>query len=78
MIKVNCLACGHNVVLADDYADYTGLVKCFACSALLGIKTEEGQIKAVSFIKIARADGTETEADEALEAAFTSSVGITY
>ena len=53
-MKVNCLACGHNVDLDDIYSDYAGMVKCFVCSALLEIKTEEGQLKTVRFVGIAR------------------------
>ena len=53
-MKVNCLACGHNVDLDDIYSDYAGMVKCFVCSALLEIRTEEGQIKTVRFLRIAR------------------------
>ena len=54
MMKINCLACGHNVDLDEIYSDYDGLVKCYACSALLDIRTEDGQIKAVRFVTIAR------------------------
>lgn len=48
-MKINCLACGHNVDLSDAYSDYEGLVKCFACGALLEIKTEGGSLKSVHF-----------------------------
>ena len=51
MMKINCISCGHNVNLGDVYDDYEGPVKCFACSALLGIKTEEGQIKTIKILK---------------------------
>jgi len=54
MMKINCLACGHNVDLDEIYSDYVGMVKCYVCSALLDIRTEDGQIKTVRFIKIAR------------------------
>ena len=37
-MKINCISCGHNVELSDVYEDYDGLVKCFACKTLLGIK----------------------------------------
>ncbi len=44
-MKVNCLSCGHTVDLRDGYDDYEGQVKCFACGALLTIRTREAQIK---------------------------------
>jgi hypothetical protein len=46
-MKVNCLSCGHGVDLDDAYDDYEGPVKCFACRAILQVKTEQGQIKHV-------------------------------
>ena len=52
-MKINCLSCGHTVVLDDAYDNYEGQVKCFACSAILEIKTEEGNVKSVQFVKIA-------------------------
>jgi len=51
-MKINCLACGHNVDLDDVYDDFEGQVKCFACTALLEIKTEEGKLKSVQFVKL--------------------------
>ena len=51
-MKINCLSCGHRVDLADAYDDYEGEVKCFACSAILDIKTHEGNIRAVKFVKL--------------------------
>ena len=50
-MKINCLSCGHKVVLDDAYDNYEGQVKCFACSAILEIKTEEGNVKTVQFVK---------------------------
>ena len=46
-MKINCLSCGHNVDLDEVYADYEGPVRCFACSAILAIRTEAGQVKRV-------------------------------
>ena len=46
-MRINCLACGHKVDLDDAYDDYEGPVKCFACRAILEIRTEQGRIKAV-------------------------------
>lgn len=62
-MKINCLACGHKVELDDAYGDYEGPVKCFVCSALLEVKTEQGNIKSVNFLKITQ----HLSAEEALE-----------
>ena len=48
-MKINCLSCGHSINLDDDtYSDYEGLIKCYACSALLDVKLVEGSVKAVN------------------------------
>ena len=46
-MKINCLGCGFKVDLDDTYDDFVGPVKCFACEAILEIRTEQGYIKAV-------------------------------
>lgn len=46
-MKVICLSCGHKVDLGDAYDDFEGLVKCFACRAVLAIKTDTGTLKSV-------------------------------
>jgi len=46
-MKINCLSCGFKVDLDDVYDDYQGLIRCFACTAMLEIKTEEGQLKSI-------------------------------
>jgi len=51
-MKINCLSCGHKVDLADAYDDYEGQVKCFACGAILEIKAQEGNVRAVKFVKV--------------------------
>lgn len=51
-MKINCLSCGHKVELDDAYDDFEGQVKCFACTALLEIKTEEGRLKTIRFVKM--------------------------
>jgi hypothetical protein len=51
-MKVNCLSCGYKVDLAGGYDDYEGQVKCFARGAILEIKTQEGNIRAVNFVKV--------------------------
>ena len=58
-MKINCLSCGHKVDLDDAYDDFEGQIKCFACSAILEIKTEEGNVKTVQFVKIALRPSTE-------------------
>jgi hypothetical protein len=58
-MKINCLSCGHKVDLDDAYDDYEGQVKCFACSAILEIKTEQGNLRAVRFVKMAPRPATE-------------------
>ncbi len=46
-MKINCLSCGFKVDLSDAYDNYEGQVRCFVCNAVLEIKTEDAQIKAV-------------------------------
>ena len=46
-IKINCLSCGHVVDLSDAYNDYDGLVRCYACSAMLHVTLSEGSVKSV-------------------------------
>jgi len=54
-MKVNCLSCGHKVDLDEVYDDYKGQVKCFACRALLEIKTHLGQLKSINIVNSAPA-----------------------
>jgi hypothetical protein len=51
-MRINCLACGYKVDLDDAYDDYEGPVKCFACRAILEIRTEQGRIKEVKQVNI--------------------------
>jgi DNA-directed RNA polymerase subunit N (RpoN/RPB10) len=47
-MKINCLSCGHNVDLDEAYAEnYEGAIKCYACAAVLAIKTEQGSLRVV-------------------------------
>ena len=46
-MKINCLSCGHNVEISEAYDDYTGVIRCFACQALLEIKTNDGYLRSV-------------------------------
>jgi hypothetical protein len=49
-MKLNCLSCGHIVDLRDGYNDYDGQIRCFACRALLAIRTQDGQVKWVELV----------------------------
>ena len=53
-MKINCLSCGHNVDIGNDYDDYEGQIKCYACGAILEIKTEDAKVKSVNYLKTAR------------------------
>jgi transcription initiation factor IIE alpha subunit len=57
-MKINCLCCGHKVDLDDAYDDYEGQVKCFACGAILEIKTEQGGVKHVRLLDSGRRAST--------------------
>lgn len=48
-MKLNCVSCGHNVDLRNNYDDYEGQIKCFVCGTLLNIRTEDGQVRSVAF-----------------------------
>ena len=47
-MKINCLSCGHKVDLGADYDNYEGQIKCFACHAVLEIRADHGDVRAVS------------------------------
>jgi hypothetical protein len=51
-MKINCLSCGFKVDLGEAYDDYEGQVKCYACDALLEIRTQEGNVRAVNSVKV--------------------------
>jgi hypothetical protein len=53
-MKINCLSCGHSIYLDDAYDDFEGPVKCYVCSALIEIKTVEGQLKAIRLATMPR------------------------
>ncbi len=48
-MKLNCISCGHFMILDDSYEDYEGLIKCNVCACLLQVKNCDGKIKAVNF-----------------------------
>ena len=43
-MEINCLGCGFKVDLTDDYNNYEGHIKCFACGATMEIITQGGNI----------------------------------
>lgn len=51
VMKINCLSCGFKVDMDDAYDDYAGQIKCYACSALLQIKTADGKIASVMLVE---------------------------
>jgi len=54
-LKLNCINCGHSISLDENvYVDYEGQIKCNACSAILSVKMEDGKLKFMDFVKIAR------------------------
>ncbi len=46
-MKINCICCGHSIDLGEDYSDYDGLIKCWVCSSLLSLRSEQGCAKSV-------------------------------
>ncbi len=50
-MKIICLSCGHKVDLGDAYDSYAGQVKCVACGAILDIRTETGDLRAVTLAR---------------------------
>mgnify|MGYP001565778914 CR=1 FL=1 len=59
-MKINCLCCGHKLDLDEVYDTYDGQVKCFACGGILTIKTDQGKLKTVGFVKIVPRPSAET------------------
>ena len=47
-IKLNCLACGHAMDLAEAYEDYQGEVRCWGCQAILEISMHEGRLQSMT------------------------------
>jgi hypothetical protein len=74
-MRINCLACGHKVDLDDAYDDYEGPVKCFACRAILEIRTEQGSIKAVKQVNSVQRPSAEEVFEQALNPMNTAAPG---
>ena len=51
-MRINCLSCGHKVELDDAYDDYEGQIRCFVCSAVLEIRSEDGMLKRVRTVSL--------------------------
>jgi|GEM_PF-512406 len=49
-MQLNCLSCGHKLELDAAYDDFEGPVKCL-CGAMLNIRTQEGQLKAICLVE---------------------------
>lgn len=49
-MKVNCLGCGHMVDIFDSYDDYSGVIRCNICGALMDIASKEGALQSVRLI----------------------------
>ena len=60
-MRINCLSCGHKVELDDAYDDYEGQVRCFTCSTMLEIRTEDGGLKSVKCVNIVPRPSAEGE-----------------
>jgi len=60
-MKINCLSCGHTVDLDQAYSDYDGQIKCFACSCLLEVKIDQGNIKSVKFSNVTQRPSAEAD-----------------
>ena len=50
-MRVNCLTCGFAVALDQAYNNYEGQVRCFVCGSILHIRSEEGMLRSVEFIR---------------------------
>jgi len=66
-MKINCLSCGHKVDLDAVYDDYEGMIRCFACSAMLDIRTVEGQLRSVRLANIPRLPSMEEAVGERVQ-----------
>lgn len=42
-MKLNCLGCGNPVSLGEEYEDYSGSIRCNACSAILKVTLKESK-----------------------------------
>ncbi|MEK6766720.1 MAG: hypothetical protein AABY49_10915 [Planctomycetota bacterium] len=52
-MKLNCLGCGNPVSLGEEYEDYSGSIRCNACSAILKVTLKESKILEMEFLRFA-------------------------
>jgi len=50
-MKINCISCGFKIELDDCYDDYDGPIKCYVCETVINVKTVDGSVKYVGFVK---------------------------
>ena len=43
-MKINCMACGHQIDIGDAYENYEGPFRCWVCGTLMHIKIREGDL----------------------------------
>jgi len=52
-MKIDCISCEREINLNHEvFNDYKGAVKCFSCSAMMEIRTTEGNLEAVDLLTI--------------------------
>ena len=52
-MKLNCLGCGNPINLGDEYENYTGSIRCNACSAILKVKKKDSRLLDMEFLRFA-------------------------
>jgi hypothetical protein len=52
-MKIRCISCEREINLNHEvFYDYRGSVKCFSCSAMMEIRTTNGNLEAVYLLSI--------------------------
>ena len=59
-MKLNCLGCGNPINLGDEYQDYSGNIRCNACSAILKVKLQDFRLSEMEFMQFAKPSVEET------------------
>jgi ribosomal protein S27E len=48
-MRVKCISCGQELNLDHwVFEDYSGPVKCFSCSAMMEVKTSDGEVYSIN------------------------------
>jgi ribosomal protein S27E len=48
-MRVQCISCGQELDLDHGiFEDYSGLVKCFSCSAMMEVKSTGGEVYSIN------------------------------